>query len=73
MFLYCDNAGMYTGMFYYFLGNIEPKLQSTLKSIQLIACVTTENLEKYGFDMVLKPFIEDANLLSKVSEMLCGD
>lgn len=60
-------------MFYYFLGNIEPKLRSTLKSIQLIACVTTENLEKYGFDMVLKPFIEDANLLSKVSEMLCGD
>ena len=58
-----------TGMFYYLLGNIAPNLRSTLKGIQLIACVTTENLEKYGFDMVMTPFIKDANVLSNVSKI----
>ena len=43
-------------------------MRSTLKGIQLIACVTTENLEKYGFEMVLAPFIKDANALSNVSK-----
>ncbi len=62
---------VHAGVFYYLLGNIEPKLRSTLKCIQLIACVTTENLEKYGFDMVLKPFIQDANILSEVSNCMC--
>ena len=56
-----------TGMFYYLLGNIAPNFQSTLKGIQLIACVTTENLEKYGFEIVLTPSIKDANALSNVS------
>ena len=53
-------------LFYYFLGNIQPKLRSTLRCTQLLACVTTPNLEKYGFDMVLRPFIQDANKLSEV-------
>ena len=64
--LLCDIAC--TGMFYYLLGNIAPNLRSTLKGIQLIACVTTEKLEKYGFEMVLAPFIKDANALSNVSK-----
>lgn len=65
MFLFFfDHA--HAGVFYYLIGNIEPKLRSSLRCIQLIACVTTVNLEKYGYDMVLKPFIEDANKLSKV-------
>ena len=53
-------------MFYYFLGNIDPKLRSVLKCTQLIACVSVPNLEKYGFENVLKPFIEDANKLAEV-------
>ena len=53
-------------LFYYMLGNVNPKLRSRLKVIQLIACVTYPNLEKYGFDKVLRPFIEDVNKLSKV-------
>lgn len=57
---------LHAALFYYLLGNIEPKLRSSLKCIQLIACVSTENLEKYGFDMILKPFIQEANSLSKV-------
>ena len=58
-----------TGMFYYLLGNIAPNLRSILKGIQLIACITTENLERYGFEMVLTPFIKDANALSNVSKI----
>lgn len=45
------------GLFYYFLGNIKPQLRSVLRCTQLVACVTTTNLEKYGFDKVLQPFI----------------
>ena len=49
------------------LGNIHPKLRSTLRPIQLIAVVTTPNLEEYGFEKVLKPFISDANKLAEAS------
>ena len=55
-----------TGLFYYVLGNIRPELRSTLKAIQLIACVTCNNLNKYGFEKILNPFIEDVNTLSEV-------
>ena len=55
-----------TGMFYYILGNIQPHLRSSLKCIQLIACVSVPNLQKYGYDMILKPFISDANKLYEV-------
>ena len=56
-------------MFYYTLGNLRPELRSTHRSIQLIACVTSPILEKYGFELVLKPFIEDINDLSVVWNM----
>jgi len=46
------------------LGNLRPELRSTQRSIQLIACVTSQNLEKYGFEAVLKPFIKDVNALA---------
>ena len=55
-----------TGLFYYVLGNIRPELRSMLKAIQLIACVTCNNLNKYGFEKILGPFIEDVNTLSEV-------
>ena len=54
------------GMFYYTLGNLPPELRSTQWSIQLIVCVTSTNLEKYGFKAVLEPFIEDVNTLAEV-------
>ena len=57
-------------MFYYNIGNIEPKLRSTLKCIQLIACVTSPILVKYGLNRVLQPFIEDANKLAEVPMLL---
>ena len=54
-------------MFYYTLGNLRPELRSTQRSIQLIACITCPLLKKYGFEAVLKPFIDDVNILATVS------
>ena len=56
----------YVGMFYYVLGNMRPALRSTHRAIQLVACVECPVLEKYGFEMVLEPFIKDVNTLSSV-------
>ena len=56
----------FIALFYYVLGNIRPSLRSTLRTIQLIACVTHVNLQKYGFQKVLQPFIDDANSLAEV-------
>ena len=53
-------------LFYYVIGNIRPKLRSSLRVIQLIACVTYPNLWKYGFQKILQPFIDDVNILAKV-------
>ena len=54
-------------MFYYTLGNLRPELRSTQR---LIACVTSQLLVKYGFEAVLKPFIDDVNVLATVSYSL---
>lgn len=63
---FCHKAGM----FYYTLGNIRPELRSSHRAIQLIACVTSPNLDKYGFEAVLDPFINDVNTLSEVGKMI---
>ena len=54
-------------MFYYVLGNIRPELRSTHRAVQLIACVETPHLIKYGFEKVLQPFIRDVNTLCEVN------
>ena len=55
-----------SALFYYVLGNPQPKLRSKLQSIQLIAVVTSPILKEYGFAAILEPFICDANKLSQV-------
>ena len=47
-------------LFHHTLRNLHIKLRSSLKTIQLIAVVTSCNLAEYGFEKVLKPFITDA-------------
>ncbi len=56
-------------MFYYMLGNLRPELRATQRSVQLIACVTNSNIVKYGFEPILKPFIDDVKKLSEVLYM----
>ena len=38
-------------------------LRSTQRSIQLIACVTSPLLVKYGFESILKPFVIYKNII----------
>ncbi len=64
--MYVKCKFIHAALFYYVLGNLHPRLRSTLRSIQMIAVVTSSNLAKYGFEKVLQPFIRDANILSKV-------
>lgn len=55
------------------LGNLRPELRSTQRSIQLICCVESKHLEKYGFLGVLESFVKDLNNLADVrcSLILC--
>ena len=54
-------------MFYFTLGNLKPELRSSQRAIQLIACVTSQNLTRYGFSAI--PFIEDVNTLCEVNDV----
>ena len=53
-------------MFYYTIGNLSPELRSSQRAIQLVACVKALHIEEYGFEPILKPFIDDVNSLAKV-------
>lgn len=50
---------VYSGIFYFTLGNVSPKFRSKLSSIQLVAIALHRDLITYGMDTVLKPFIQD--------------
>ena len=55
-----------SGVFNYSLGNINPALRSSLQSIQLLAVVKSSNIDLYGIDKILEPFMEDIGLLEQV-------
>jgi hypothetical protein len=57
---------MYAGLFYYMLGNIDPKYRSRTESIQLLTIVRTTLINKYGINKILEPLIEKLNLLERV-------
>ncbi len=59
------------GIFYYTLGNIRPRLRSSLKSIHLVCVVKTKLIQKYGINAVLEPFVNDLKLLERVNFMYC--
>ena len=54
------------GFFYSSVGNLPPRLRSTLHSIQMVAVVKTSHIEKYGMDNILEPFMKDLYELEKV-------
>lgn len=63
-------AFLILGMFYFTLGNLRPELRSTQRSIQLISCVSSENIKRYGMHEILKPFISDVNSLCEVNNYI---
>ena len=48
---------------FFFLGNVRPQFRSTFKAIHLVAVVKHEDIEKYGINMFLTPFVEDLKTL----------
>ena len=49
------------------LGNLDPKLRSSLKSIQLLCVAKYPIVVKLGIEEVLKPIVEDTKALEKVN------
>ena len=47
------------GCVYFTLKNLPPKLNSVLMNVHLAALFYTEDLKTYGFDLILKPLIDD--------------
>ena len=54
------------GMFYYTLGNLDPKYRSRLHTIQLVTVVRTELIEECGPNLILDSFMNDIKLLESV-------
>ena len=47
------------GCLFFFLGNVRPQFRSTYKAIHLVAVAKSENIEKYGIDRFLAPFVAE--------------
>ena len=52
------------GLVFFSLGNIHPKLRSSLKAINLVAVASSIVIDKYGMNKVLEPFVRDLNILA---------
>ena len=51
------------GVVLFFLGNVQPKLRSKLRAINLVLVCKVSHIEKYGINLILQPFIRDLNKL----------
>ena len=51
------------GCLFFSLGNVRPQLRSTLKTIQLLAVGRTQDIQYYGINAFLRPFVEDLKQL----------
>ena len=59
-------------MFYFTIGNIHPYYRSTIWHIYLLSIACTLDIEKYGIDEVLKPFMDEIRDFEKVCfPLLC--
>ena len=52
------------GIVFFTLGNIHPTYRSTLRTIQFVLAATCPVIENYGLDIILKPFIDDLQILA---------
>lgn len=57
------------GILYYTLGNLDPKLRSSLKSIHLLSIAKHEIITEYGIEELLKPVVHDVLKLERVSNI----
>ena len=66
----CNPLGSYASkhkvdMFYYTLGNFNPKVRSKRCAIRLLGIVNAKLVKKYGYDAVLKPMLDDIKKIKK--------
>lgn len=59
-----DNFNL--AVFYYILGNIRPVFRSTLQAMQIVAVARADDVHTYGYNNLLKPFVEQMKLLAQV-------
>lgn len=51
------------GCLYFIVRNLPPKFNSVLMNIHLVALFHTQDLQNYGFDVILEPLINDVKIL----------
>lgn len=51
------------GVFYFMLGNLNPKYRSRYSSINLLALCKRKVMTKYSMSSILRPIIDDLKLL----------
>lgn len=51
------------GCLFFTLGNIRPQYRSSLKAIYLLGIALQQDIDRYGIDTFLKPFVEDLKRL----------
>ena len=51
------------GCLYFFLANVRPQYRSSLKCIHLVAVGRTEDIQHYGMNLFLSPFVDDLKRL----------
>ena len=52
------------GLVFFSLGNIQPKLRSSLRAINLVAVASSMIIDKHGLNKILEPFVKDLNRLA---------
>lgn len=70
----CNPLGSHAGvhkldMFYYTLGNLNPKFRSKRCAIRLLGIVNSKLVKKYGYNAILKPMIRDIKKLENGESM----
>jgi hypothetical protein len=50
-------------MFYYTVANFGPKFRSKVAAVRLLAIANANLVKKYGIQSIMKPIIEDINIL----------
>lgn len=58
------------GVFYFSILNIPPKFNSLLTNIHLLAICHSQDVKKYGFSAILKPFMDDLKKLESDEGLL---
>ena len=71
----CNPMGSNAGteklvMFYYYLGNLNPKVRSRHCAVRLLAIVNANIVKQYGYNAVLEPIITDIKKLENGHEFL---